>query len=187
MTDFGLKKLFARYWGVLLAISAVLSVALCLGIEFKTKPSSRETFSLFMDFAYGSVKTDAMERRIKEIDPALKKINAYSYGPSASGYQTYYSSWAANSDLLLLSEEYLDKKDMSEFVSLNSLEASNTYKVDGISYGLKANLTENDYFSLPNGAYYCFFRKDSVHLGGLSETGQSGLSLTIAKELFHVL
>ncbi len=187
MPKFGLGKLLRRYWGILVAFCVVIGVGLCFGIELKTTPSARETFSLFMDLPYGSVKSSELESRIKEVDPAIKKASSLSFDPSSSDYQTYYSTWAASSDLLLFSSEYLTKKDMSEFAVLDSLNVSDGYKADGVTYGLKANLTTNHYFEIPEGTYYCFFRKTSVHLGSLDEASQSDLCLTLAKELFHVL
>lgn len=187
MPKFGLGKLLRRYWGILVAFCAIIGIGLCFGIELKTTPSARETFSLFMDVPYGSVKSSELESHIKEVDPTIKSASALSFDPSSNDYQTYYSTWAANSDLLLFSSEYLAKKDMSEFAALDSLNASDGYQVDGVTYGLKANLVENPYFEIPEGTYYCFFRKSSVHLGSLDEASQSDLCLVLAKELFHVL
>ncbi len=187
MPKFGLGKLLRRYWGVLVAFCVVIGVSLCFGIELKTTPSARETFSLFMDFAYGSLNSTQLEDRIKEVDPTIKRASAFSFDPSSNDYQTYYSTWGATSDLLLFSSEYLAKKDMKDFLALDSLNVSDGYQVGGVTYGLKANLAENPYFTVPEGTYYCFFRKTSVHLLGLAEESQSDLCLTLAKELFHVL
>ncbi len=187
MPKFGLGKLLRRYWGILVAFCVVIGIGLCFGIELKTTPSARETFSLFLDLPYGSVKSLELESHIKEVDPAIKRAGAFSFDPSSSDYQTYYSTWGASSDLLLFSDEYLAKKDMSEFAALDSLDVSEGYQVDGVTYGLKADLTENPYFEAREGTYYCFFRKSSVHLGSLDETSQSNLCLILAKELFHAL
>ncbi len=187
MPKFGLGKLLRRYWGILVVSCILIGLGLCFGIELKTTPSARETFSLFMDVPYGEVKSLELESHIKEVDPAIKRASALSFDPSSNEYQTYYSTWAASSDLLLFSSEYLAKKDMSEFASLGSLDVAEGYQVDGVTYGLKANLVENPYFEIPEGTYYCFFRKSSVHLGSLDESSQSDLCLVLAKELFHAL
>lgn len=187
MPKFGLRKLLRRYWGVLTACCVLLGLALCFGIELKTTPRARETFCLFMDFPNGEVNAFELESHIKEVDPVIKRASALSFDPASSDYQTYCSTWAQNSDLLLFSSEYLAKKDMGEFAVLDSLDASDAYQVGGVSYGLKAQLSENPYFEAKEGTYYCFFRKSSVHLGALDEASQSDLCLVLAKELFHAL
>ena len=186
MPKFVLWKMFRRYWAPLIISCVLISVALCFGVELKTTPSARETFSLFADFPYGSLKGKDLENRIKENDPALKRTTAFSFDPSSNDYQTYYSTWAPSCDMLLFSGEYLENKDMSEFVPLDSLSASDGYKVNGITYGLKADLSGNAYFPNSEGTYYCFFHKTSVHLGSLDESSQSDLCLTLAKVLFRV-
>ena len=184
MPKYGLGKLFRRYWALLGVLCLILGFALCFVVELKTTPSARETFSLFMDFAYGSVETQKLESHIKEVDPAIKLVGVLSFDPSSSEYDTYYSS-AISCDLYLFSADYLKDKDMSEFASLDSLGVSDGYKVKGTTYGLKASVSENDYFPSPQGTYYCFFKKTSVHLGSLSDSSQSDLALTLAKDLFH--
>ncbi len=187
MPKFSLGKLFCRYWALLGICCVLLGVALCFGVELRTAPSERETFSMFLDLDYGSVDDEAISNRVKEIDPRIKRAGAFSFSPSSDEYETYYSAWGANCDLFLFSADYLEGKDMGEFAPLTSLGASETYQIDGVSYGIKAHLGENPYFPLPEGAYYCFFRKTSVHLGSLSESSQSDLCLTLAKELFHAI
>ena len=186
MPKFGLWKMFRRYWAPLIISCVLVSVALCFGIELKTTPSARETFSLFADFPYGSLKDKNLESHIKEVDPTLKIASAFSFDPNSSDYQTYYSTWSPNCDMFLFSGEYLENKDVSEFVPLDSLGVSDGYKVNGITYGLKADLSGSVYFSNSEGTYYCFFRKTSVHLGSLDESSQSDLCLTLAKDLFRV-
>ncbi len=186
MPKFGLWKLFRRYWAPLIISCVLIGVGLCLCIELKTNPSPRETFSLFLDFPYGSLDSKALESHIKEVDPTLKRASAFSFDPSSDEYQTYYSVWAPNCDLLLFSSEYLENKDMNDFVPLDSLNVSDGYKANGVTYGLKANLSGNVYFPSSEGTYYCFFRKTSVHLGSFGESSQSNLCLTLAKVLFNV-
>ncbi len=185
MPKFGLGKLFRHYWALLGVLCVLLGLGLCFGVELKTTPSARETFSLFMDVAYGSVETEKLQSHIKEVDPSIKLVGVLSFDPASSDYETYYSS-AISCDLYLFSGDYLKDKDLSEFASLDTLGVSDGYQVDGVTYGLKANLTENEYFPVPQGTYYCFFSKTSVHLGSLSDSSQSELALTLAKDLFRV-
>lgn len=185
MPKFGLGKLFRQYWALLGILCVLLGLALCYSVEIKTTPSARQSFSLFFDLPYGSVKEEKLSKHIKDVDPEIKLVGVLAFDPSSDEYETYCSSSIA-CDLYLYSGEYLDKKDLIGFASLDSLSVSDGYQANGVTYGLKANLTENDYFSVPEGTYYCFFRKGSVHLGALDVASQSDLALNLAKDLFHV-
>ncbi len=186
MPEFGLRKILRHYIAPLLALMAVIVISLCLGISFRTKPTARETFSMFLDLPYGGVSASKVEGRIKEIDPSIKKANVFSYSPSSNQYETYYQTWGKEADLLLLSSDYLDKKDINDFVALDAI-GSDGYKVDGVLYGLSPKKGESDYFDFDTSSYYCFLRKDSVHLGSLSSSSQSDLALSILKEFFDAL
>ncbi len=186
MPEFGLRKILHRYIAPLLALMAVIALALCLGISFRTKPTARESFSIFLDLPYGQVLTAKMEERTKEIDPSIKKANVFSYSPSSSRYDTYYQTRGKEADLLLLSSDYLDKKDMNDFATLNDI-ADEGYKVDGVLYGLSPKTSKSDYFEFEESSYYCFLRKTSVHLGSLSSSSQSDLAILLLKEFFDAL
>ncbi len=186
MPEFGLRKILRRYITGLLALMTIIAVSLCLGVEFRTRPSERETFSMFLDLAYGSVSTSKMEARIQEIDPSIKKVNVYSYSPSSDYYDTYYQTQGKGADLLLLSSSYLEKKSMDDFTPLDSI-GSDGYKYDGTLYGLAPKKGKTDYFDFDTSSFYCFLRKDSVHTGSLSSSSQSELSLLLLKEFFDAI
>jgi hypothetical protein len=187
MPKFSLAKLLRRYWAILGVLCVVIGASVCFGIELKTTPSARETFSMFLDLPYGSIASSALESRIKEKDHAIKLATAYCFDPSSDEYSTYYSTWGRSADLLLFSSDYLKERDFGEFASVDSLMESDCYAVNGVSYGLKAEVKINEYFTVSNGAYYCFFRKTSVHIGNLSEDCQSDLAIELAKEFFGAL
>lgn len=186
MPEFGLRKILRHYIAPLLSLMAVIAISLCLGISFRTKPTARESFSMFLDLPYGGVSASKVEGRIKEVDPSIKKANVFSYSPSSNQYDTYYQTWGKEADLLLLSSDYLDKKDMSNFATLDAI-GSEGYKVDGVLYGLSSKKGKSDYFDFDASSYYCFLRKDSVHLGYLSSSSQSDLALLLLKEFFDAL
>ena len=187
MPKFSLIKLLRRYWAILGVLCVVIGAALCFGIELKTTPSARETFSMFLDLPYGSIASSKLERYIKEKDPAIKLATASCFDPSSDEYSTYYSTLGKSADLLLFSSDYLEKRDYEEFAAVDSLMKSDCYVADGVSYGLKAEVKINEYFTVSKGAYYCFFRKTSVHIGSLGEGCQSDLALELAKELFGAI
>lgn len=186
MNEIRLGKLFKRYAAPIFVVCALWAVALCLSIEIKTKPKASETFSLFMDLPYGSASSSKMESRIKEIAPSIKKCEVFCSSPSSSEYSTYYSTKGAEADLLVLSSSYLEKKSMDDFASLGSISKEG-YSRDGVVYGLECNKSGGDYFSFPEGTYYCFLRKSSCHISSISLSDGDDLAITIMREFFYAV
>lgn len=186
MNELRLGKLFKHYAPPIFALCALWVVMLCLGIELRTKPKESETFSLFMDLPYGSVESNKMESRIKEICPSIKKCEVFCSSPSSQEYSTYYSTKGDEADLLLLSSSYLESKKMDGFASLSAL-SKDGYSRDGVVYGVECNKRSNDYFSLPEGTYYCFLRKSSCHISSISFSGVDDLAIAVLKEFFYAV
>lgn len=184
MPKYNLISIFKRYIALLLTISFVCSLVLCLSITFKTKPSEKEKFSLFMDLSYGSVETDNMETKIFEIDSSLKKVDVFSFSPDSSNYNTYFETKGKEADLLLLAKSHLSEKKMDNYIILNDYYKEG-YFVDGNLYGLLSKKKENSYFTfLDNEEYYCFFRKDSYHISSIVSSSYDNLAFSVMEEFF---
>ncbi len=186
MNELRLGKLFKHYAAPICVLCALWVVMLCLGVELRTKPKESETLSLFMDLPYGSVESNKMESRIKEIAPSVKKCEVFCSSPSSQEYSTYYSTKGEEADLLLLSSSYLENKKMDGFASLNAL-SKDGYSRDGVVYGIECNKRSGDYFSLPEGTYYCFLRKNSCHISSISSSSGDDFAITVLKEFFYAV
>lgn len=184
MSKYNLFAIFKRYIALFLSLSLVCSIALCLCIAFKTKPSAKEKFSLFMDLGYGSVETSKMENRIYEMDSSLKKVEVFSYSPDSTNYNIYFETKGKEADLLLLAKTHLSSKKMDGYAILNDFY-NEGYFVDNNLYGLLSKKKESDYFKfLENEEYYCFFRIDSTHISSVVSSSYDNLAFSVMEEFF---
>ena len=187
MPRFSLIKILRRYMGVMIGLSILYALLLCVVISYKTKPSSKEKFSIFMDLSYGSAQTVKMENRIKEIDSKLKKVEVFSFSPSSSSYNTYYETKGKEADLLLLAKSYLTNKKMDNFALLNDYYKDGYFVEDNL-YGLLCKKSSSDYFTLlDDEEYYCFVRSSSSHISSISSISYDDLAFTIMGEFFDAI
>lgn len=201
------KKIIKERWYAF-ALWLLLTVLLASWLfPWLTRVSNTEKLTVFVG-SY-SPNTNTLRQRLEDSKPEyLVKLDLYSASLDDGLYDAFYTTYGLSyADVLVIPQQAVEKIISSENGTLSdyfavipqgffSNEEWTYYSADGENYGIRIydSALDKAYCSLIDFTkdgkekqdYYIFFKKDSAHLGGMTEGGERGGAVAIAELLMGI-
>lgn len=193
-----MKKIFRNilhFWYVYVLLIAAASLGTIYYCDFINRPQEEKTISLFIS-SY-SLNNNKLYDFLKEKSPSyLREINISFVNPKSADFEYQIVNKGLNkADIFILPQSYVfDNLVEKQFAPLNKdvLNSYFTYETDSYGKGIvmhKIGQNDNDLYtfvnnSYPDEEYYLYYRVNSIHIKGLTDT-KCDTALMFTKELLN--
>lgn len=188
---YSFKRFFSFRYYIYLVATFLSIVAICLIINFASKPTKEQSYLVFIANEPSNTKVVNLENKIKELSSyQIKEIDIRVINPKSNMFNNVYYTVGVNADLMILPKSVIYELDTQFYLDLpNEYISETNYKTsNGVARGIRIKDNEksyySDYITYGDEEYYLFMNKSSCHLLPYKNDATTNVTSLLLKDIF---